>query len=43
MALWGKSELIYKDGRVNVHFTEKEIRSTVVVLILQPQEFKQVI
>jgi hypothetical protein len=26
MALWGKSELIYKDGRVNVHFTEKEIR-----------------
>ena len=26
MALWGKSELVYNIGKVNVHFTEKEIR-----------------
>jgi len=26
MALWGKSELVYNTGKVNVHFTEKEIR-----------------
>ena len=26
MALWGKSELVYDTGKVNVHFAEKEIR-----------------
>ncbi len=26
MALWGRSELVYNTGKVNVHFTEKEIR-----------------
>ncbi len=26
MSLWGKSELIYKDGRVSVHFAEKQIK-----------------
>ena len=26
MALWGKSDLVYNVGKVNVHFAEKEIR-----------------
>ena len=26
MALWGKSELVYNTGKVNIHFAEKEIR-----------------
>ena len=26
MALWGKEELVYDTGKVNVHFTENEIR-----------------
>ena len=26
MALWGREELVYNTGKVNVHFTEKEIR-----------------
>ena len=26
MALWGKSDLVYNSGKVNLHYAEKEIR-----------------
>ena len=26
MTLWGKSDLVYNSGKVNVHYAEKEVR-----------------